>query len=116
MNSILNTVKKLLGIPEEYTQFDTDIIIHINSVFMILRQIGVGPKNGFSITDSTRTWNEYLDDSEMLESVKSYVYMRVRLLFDPPSSSFVLESMNKMISEIECRLNMEIETPENKEE
>ena len=105
MESILTSVKKLLGIAEEYEQFDTDIIMHINSVFMILRQLGVGPSEGFSINDKNSKWTDFLDDDITLESVKSYVYLKVRLLFDPPTSGVVMEATNRMISELEWRIN-----------
>lgn len=108
--SILTSIKKLLGIAEEYDQFDTDIIIHINSVFMILTQLGVGPSEGFNIKDKTETWNDFISDDKKLESVKSYVYMKVRLLFDPPISSAVMDCMNRMVSELEWRLNVSSES------
>ena len=105
-DSILTSIKKLLGITEEYEHFDQDIIIHINSVFMILNQLGVGPLNGFSITDKTAVWSDFISEGANLESVKSYIYLKVRLLFDPPTTSAVMESMNRMISELEFRLNV----------
>lgn len=107
--SILTSIKKLLGIAEEYTYFDTDIIMHINSVFSILTQLGVGPSNGFSIEDDSSTWDEFITDRSVLDAVKSYIYMKVRLMFDPPSSSFVMESTEKMIRELEWRLNASAE-------
>lgn len=107
MTSILTSIKKLLGITEDYDHFDADIIMHINSVFMILNQLGVGPKEGFRIEDETSTWNDYLGDSILLESVKTYIYLRVRLLFDSTTlSSTVIESMKQTISELEWRLNV----------
>ena len=108
--SILTSIKKLLGIPEDYEHYDADIIMHINSVFMILNQLGVGPSNGFSITDKTAVWSDFISDNNNLEAVKSYVYMKVKLLFDPPLSSAVMECMNRMISELEWRLNSEAES------
>ena len=108
--SILTSIKKLLGIPEDYEHYDADIIMHINSVFMILNQLGVGPSNCFSITDKTAVWSNFISDNNNLEAVKSYVYMKVRLLFDPPLSSAVMECMNRMISELEWRLNSEAES------
>ena len=108
--SILTSIKKLLGIPEDYEHYDADIIMHINSVFMILNQLGVGPSNGFSITDKTAVWSNFISDNNNLEAVKSYVYMKVRLLFDPPLSSAVMECMNRMIGEVEWRLNSEAES------
>ena len=109
MESILTSIKKLLGITEEYEHFDVDIIMHINSVFMILTQLGVGPAEGFSIKDKTTTWDEFVPENQ-LESVKSYVYMKVKLLFDPPLSSAVIECINRQISELEWRLNVAVES------
>lgn len=109
MDSILTSVKKLLGITEEYTHFDADIIMHINSVFMILTQLGVGPSKGFRVEDSSSIWTDFVSDDSLMESVKSYMGLKVRLLFDPPTSSAVMESMNRMISEFEWRLNVQAE-------
>lgn len=106
MESILTSIKKMLGIAEEYTHFDADLIIHINSVFAILTQIGVGPSEGFSIEDDTDVWTDFIQDNKRLESVKSYTYMKVKLLFDPPLSSSVIESMNRIISELEWRIQV----------
>ena len=105
MDSILISVKKMLGITAEYTHFDADIIIHINSVFMILNQLGVGPREGFSISSDVETWDEFTNDNLTIESVKSYMYLKVGLLFDPPTSSNVLEARNRLVSELEWRLN-----------
>ena len=109
MESILTSIKKLLGIDEEYTQFDSDIIMHINSVFLNLTQLGVGPSEGYQIKDNSDTWEDFIGDSNQLQAVKSYVYLKVKLLFDPPLSSSVTESMNRMISELEWRLNVAVE-------
>ena len=105
MDSILISVKKMLGITAEYTHFDADIIIHINSVFMILNQLGVGPREGFSISSDVETWDEFTNDNLTIESVKSYMYLKVGLLFDPPTSSNVLDARNRLVSELEWRLN-----------
>ena len=105
MESILTSIKLLLGIKEEYEYFDDQIIMHINSVFFILTQLGVGPSEGFSIEDKFATWNEFLPDEQNLEAVKSYVHLKVKLLFDPPMSTAVTESINRLISELEFRLN-----------
>lgn len=114
--SILTSVKKALGIAESDTSFDVDIILHINSVFIILNQLGVGPASYFSIEDSSATWDSFLTgESENLNLVKSYMYLRVRLLFDPPSSSYVLESFKRQSDEFEWRLNAEVE-PVKKED
>ena len=108
--SILNSIKKLLGISSDYNQFDQDIIIHINSVFTILTQLGIGPSDGFSIVDANDEWEDFMDEnSSRLELVKSYIYLKVKLLFDPPLSSAVMESMNRMISELEWRLNVSVD-------
>lgn len=109
MESILTSIKKLLGIEEEYTQFDNDIIMHINSVFLNLTQLGVGPAEGFLIEDDTATWEDFIGDSNRLQAVKSYMYLKVKLLFDPPLSSSVIESMNRMIAELEWRLNVAVD-------
>ena len=111
MESILTSVKKLLGITEEYEHFDSDIIMHINSVFMILTQLGVGPSEGFFIQDKYTNWDDFIPTGKSLESVKSYMYMKVKLLFDPPQSSAVMESMKNMISEFEWRLYIDVDTP-----
>lgn len=110
MESILTTIKKLLGISEEYEHFDSDIIVHINSALMILTQLGVGPANGFSISDEMSLWSDFLGDDHRLEAVKTYIHLKVKLLFDPPTNSAVIESLNKSISELEWRLNVAAET------
>lgn len=110
MDSILTSIKKLLGIAEEYEHFDQDIIMHINSVFMTLTQIGVGPSEGFVIEDDTSVWTDFIPEVGKLEAVKSYMHLRVKLLFDPPQSSAVIEAMNRMISEFEWRLNVAAES------
>ena len=112
MDSILASVKKMLGITEDYEHFDADLIMHINSVFMILTQLGVGPSKGFSIEDKSAVCGDFISTGSNLEAVKSYVYLKVKLLFDPPLSSAVMESMNRMISELEWRLNSEAESEE----
>ena len=105
--SILDSVKKLLGLESDYTAFDTDIILHINSVFMILRQLGVGPEQGFAITDRTSVWGDFVNDSYRLDLIKSYVYLKVRMMFDPPQHSALVESVNNLIAEFEWRLNIQ---------
>lgn len=109
MESILTSIKKMLGITEEYTHFDADIIMHINSVFMILNQIGVGPEEGFFIEDETTTWFDYIQSTKQLQIVKSYMHLKVKLLFDPPSSSAVMECMKQMANEFEFRLNIAVD-------
>ena len=108
-NSILTDIKKLLGIDESYEQFDQDIIIHINSFFRVLNQLGVGTR-GFSISDKQSKWIDFLgDNAENLNDVKTYIYARTRLVFDPPSSSYVTNSFNSLIDELTWRLNVEVD-------
>lgn len=103
--SILTSVKKLLGIDENYTHFDPDLTMHINSVFSILTQMGVGPADGFSITDKSENWSDFIaGDPCKFQLVKSYMHLKVKLLFDPPLGSAVIESINRQISEFEWRL------------
>lgn len=109
MDSILTSIKKLLGITEEYEHFDQDIIMHINSVFSVLTQLGVGPTEGFRIEDDGAEWSEFLQDDFRLEFVKTYIYLKVRLAFDPPLSSAVIESINRQISELEWRINVSVD-------
>lgn len=111
MESILTSIKKMLGIDEEYTHFDADIIMHINSVLMILTQLGVGPAEGFVIEDDTSTWVDFIPESNaaQLHAVKSYIFMKVKLIFDPPLSSAVIDSMNRQIAEFEWRLNVAVD-------
>lgn len=104
MDSILTSIKKLLGVSEEYTDFDPDITMHINSVFMILTQMGVGPNTGFRIEDETSKWTDFMADELKLEGVKSYIHLKVKLLFDPPLSGAVRESTEQLIKELEWRL------------
>lgn len=110
MTSILKTIKKLLGIPDDQTNFDVDLIVHINSVLMTLTQLGVGPEEGFVIADEYANWEDFIPEDDRLDMVKSYMYLRVRLLFDPPLSSSVLAAMERTISEFEWRLNVKAES------
>lgn len=112
MESILTSIKKLLGITEDETHFDQDIIMHINSVFSILTQMGVGPVDGFVIIDSNSVWNDFIKDDTRLELIKSYVHMKVRLMFDPPVSSTILQSINSLISELEWRISVTVDPKE----
>lgn len=109
MESILTSIKKLIGITEECTDFDIDIIMHINSVLSILCQIGVGPSEGFSIEDSSATWDEFIESNSKLEMVKSYVYLKVRMMFDPPINGAVMEAMKRNIDELEWRMNISVD-------
>lgn len=104
--SILESIKKLLGIDTEYTVFDQDILIHINSVFMILRQLGVGPDEGYKITSKNNIWSEFSEDDVFIESVKTYVYLKVRMYFDPPQNSAFAQAIQAQIAELEWRLNV----------
>ena len=108
-DSILTSTKKILGIEEDYTAFDPDIITHINSVFSTLNQLGLGPMEGFMIQDATATWGDFLLDDPRLNNVKSYVYLRVRILFDPPTTSYLLEAMKEQYKELEWRLSVQRE-------
>lgn len=103
--SILTSTKKVLGIVEADESFDVDILMHINSAFSTLNQLGIGPEDGFLIEDKAPTWDDFLGDDKRLNSAKSYVYLRVKLFFDPPNTSFVLQSMEKQIEELGWRLN-----------
>ena len=113
MDSILTSVKKIIGISEEDESFDTDLIMHINSVLMILNQLGVGPEDGFSITDKSAVWTDLIGDNKFIEAIKTFVGLKVRLIFDPPTSSAVLDSINKTISELEWRINVMVENKAN---
>lgn len=117
MDSILMSVKKMLGVDPKYEYFDDDLIMHINSVFMILTQLGVGPKEGFAISSVNDTWTDFLGaDKTKLAAVKSYMHAKVKLLFDPPSSSAQLDSLNRVASEFEWRLNVEVDPPQSESE
>lgn len=107
-DSILNDVKKLLGLDPSYTPFDQDVILHINTVLSTLNQIGIGPTAGFSIVDDTATWDAFMGSSEdpTKNNVKSYVFMKVKMMFDPPQTSFVIEAYNRQILELEWRINV----------
>ena len=108
-NSILESVKKALGITSDYHYFDDQLIMHINSVFTILTQLGLGPENGFSIDDESTTWSDFFGDTESHNLIQSYMYLRVRMLFDPPMNSFLMESMKQLIQEYEWRLNVAVD-------
>jgi hypothetical protein len=108
--SILISTKKILGLDESYTPFDLDIITHINAAFSTLDQLGLGPEGGFSIEDETAVWSDYVVPLNQLHAVKTYVYLKVRILFDPPATSFHLSALNEQLKEYEWRLNMFRET------
>ena len=110
-NSILDSIKESLGIVPEYTHFDATLIMHINSVFMILNQIGVGPEKGFTIHDAAAIWEDFLpEDNTNYEAVKTYIGAKVKLMFDPPTGSVHMECLKQLISELEWRLNLEHES------
>ena len=113
MESILNSIKKPLNISDTDTAFDRDLIMHINTVFMILNQIGIGPINCFSISDASTTWDSFSSDMSTIQAVKTYIYLKVRLIFDPPTSSSVMDAVNRNISELEWRLNVMTESKHN---
>lgn len=110
--SILNSVKKLIGIDEEYYDFDVDIVMHINTVLNILSQLGVGPEDGFAITGPDETWSSYLGTEKLLNLVKSYMQAKVRMLFDPPTSSSVAQAYNDNLKELEWRINVMVDPKE----
>lgn len=105
-DSILNSVKLNLGIPEDHTEFDTDILMHINSAFSVLHQVGASPEAGFSINDEFSDWSDFVQGVQNVQMVKTYVCLKVKLIFDPPNTSYALASMEKVVSELEWRLNM----------
>lgn len=105
MDSILTTIKKLLGITEECEDFDTDIIVHINTAIARLRTLGVGPDEGYQITDETNTWTEYLNGDIRLNDVKQYIYIKVKLVFDPPVAS-VITALQETLKELEFAINI----------
>ena len=102
--SILKTIKQLIGCPDDFEQFDLDLTIHINSA--ILTQLGVGPKEGYRITGQDNVWSEFEDDAQKLSLIKDYVYIKTRLLFDPPTSGSLMDSLKEQLKEMEWRLYM----------
>ena len=104
--SILTSIKKMLGPTEDYEHFDPDIIVNINSVFSILTQLGIGPKTGFSIQDKTAVWGDLLQGDGRLEMVKNFVYLRVRLVFDPPQNASLAKVLEDMAKEYEWRITI----------
>lgn len=111
MNSILTSIKLLLGLVEEYEVFDSQIIMCINSAFAILTQLGVGPSTGFSILDKSANWSDYTISGELIEALKMYVFIKTKMLFDPPSNSFTLDSLKNQASELEWRLLVDSDPP-----
>ena len=108
-DSILMTIRKLVCGDPYADHFDTDLLVHINACFSILNQLGVGPENGFVVTDETQSWSSYSDNDRILNMVKTYITLKVRVIFDPPLTSSVLEAMNKEISQLEWRLNVAVD-------
>lgn len=104
--SILQSIKKLLGIPSDYDVFDSDVMTHINSAFSTLTQLGIGPPTGFMIEDDSAEWADFLADDKQLNPVKTYVALRVRQIFDPPQTSYLIDAFNTQIKELEWRLNV----------
>ena len=102
--SILKTIKQLIGCPDDFEQFDLDLIVHINSAFATLTQLGVGPKEGYRITGADNAWSEFEDNVQKLSLIKDYVYIKTRLLFDPPTSGSLMDSLKEQHKEMECRL------------
>lgn len=108
-DSILTTIKKPLGLDENYVVFDPDVIMLINTAFSTLHSLGIGPIDGFEITDETTTWDQFIGTDKTLNSVKTYIYLQVRLVFDPPTTSYLKDSIEKRIAELEWRLNVQRE-------
>ena len=113
MESILTSIKKMLGISEEYTHFDEDLIMHINSALAVLCQLGVGPSEGFFITNKSAVWSDFIPDLSKLQFIKTYVYQKVKLLFDPPQSSAAIQALNESIKEFEWRINVQVDPGKN---
>lgn len=109
-DSILQTIKKMLGLDEGYTAFDQDIIVFINAALMALNQLGVGPEGGLSIKDYTTKWSDLLTDEVNLNGVQQYVYLKVKMIFDPPGNSFVMDAFKQQAQELEWRLNVQSES------
>lgn len=110
-DSILDSIKKLLGPCEAYDHFDADLIFHINVALNVARQLGIGPENGFKISGSAETWSDFWEGCHEVPMFKEYVYAKVRIAFDPPSSSFVMDALKEMVNEFEWRSNVDVETP-----
>jgi hypothetical protein len=113
MDSILTSTKKLLGIEDDYTQFDSDIVVYINSALVSLKRLGVGPLTGFCIEDKTKTWTDYLGPDVMFGDIQSYIYLKVRLVFDPPSSSSLIDAIERQIKELEFQIQINFDITES---
>lgn len=111
MTSILTTIKKLLGIDEEDDSFDIDIIVIINSIIPILSQMGIGPPNGFIVSSKDDLWDDYIPDKTInMEGIKNYIFLKTKLIFDPPTNSSTIESYNKVLNELEWRMMLAVES------
>ncbi len=110
IESILDSTKKVLNLDSDFTPFDQDVIMHINSVFSTLNQLGVGPEVGFMITDNAPVWSDFLEGDLRLNNVKTYMYLRVRMLFDPPTIGYLVKAMEDQIKELEWRINAQRES------
>ena len=111
MESILDTIKQLLGIPTDDDSFDTDVKVNINAAIFTLSQIGIGPSNGYIVTSNTQMWNDYIGSSLInLEGVKNYIYLKTKLIFDPPTNSTTIQAINESLKELEWRMQLAVET------
>lgn len=108
-DSILDTIKEMLGIDVAVTAFDTEITIHLNGAFMVLTQLGAGPNSGFFVVDKTTKWSDYLGTETTLEAVKTYLFLKVKIVFDPPERAAVLEAYKSQINELEFRIGIQAE-------
>lgn len=113
MDSILNTIKKMIGFDPEYEAFDIDLIVHINSSFSVLNQLGLGPVSGFSISNAESLWSDYSTQPTVIEMAKQYIYYKTKLAFDPPASSSAANAIQTAISELEWRINIQVENDLN---
>lgn len=110
-DSILDTIKAMLGIPSTDTAFDTDIIVNINSALMVLNQLGIGTENVFTIEDTSAVWADFMTETELYPAAKTYIYLSVRLAFDPPATSFHIEAINRQLAELAWRLTVQVPIP-----
>jgi len=111
MDSILTAVKQMLGLPEEYIPFDETVMMHINSTFLELHQLGVGPKDGFQIVGKEDLWEDFVIDPLLIGYLKTYMFMKVKLIFDPPTTSFLLDAIDRQINQIQWRMTAHVEPP-----
>lgn len=115
-SSILYTIKRMLGVSLDDTPFDMEIVVGINSALMVLDQLGIGPPGGLVVTGITETWSDLMDDWTDLEAIKSYVYIRTRLVFDPPTNSFLVDALEKQMQEYEWRLSIRMDERKAREQ